>query len=881
MAWPERLINLFRRDSLDEEIDAELQFHLEQRTRDNVAAGMTIDEARHDAERRLGGRRRVHERTREADVLVWLESIGQDVRYAARNLRRSPLVTAVIVASLALAIGASTAMFSIVNAALLRSFPFAEPGRIVMLWTANLLNGSKAQNTSVPNMEDWKKHAHTFEDMAAYREQDGPLSDPAQAAIETRWVGYAWVSDNFFSLLGRSAVWGRVFRQDDFADGRHVAVIAHSLWQQRYGGGADIIGRRLNVAGADVEIIGVMPDDFWFPNKDVQVWMPAILSSVWQRSLAERGARFGTVIGRLAPAATVEQARAEMRVVAAQLRGAYRDANANLDVSLVPLQVQVLGKTVPFMLEILFGAVLCVLLIACANVANLLLARGVARRREMAVRAALGADRRRIARQLLTESLLLSCAGGCLGLIAVAWSMRGLIALAPANIPRLDEARIDGTVLLFTLALSVVTGVLFGLAPAIRTSAGNAENLTHGTTRNTPGRASGNLRRAFVLGQFALALVLLAGAGLLIRSLFAVHSVDSGFGDRDVITAQLRFHNALPRQRRAALYQEATERIRRLPGVRAVGAVGTMFWNGEGGRFGLRAVDGHPDKPRDQWDALTWTTIGGDYFQAIGVPLVRGRFFQDADNGNSAPVVLINETMARRYWPGEDPLGRRIKGFDARGTNDEWVTVIGVVKDVHSQGVERGPMAQIFEAQSQSLGETEHLVVSATATGIPEALRRTIRELDRTAVLSAVSTLDDRLSAQGAQRRFQTYLLTAFAALALLLAAAGIFATMHYWVAQRTQEIGIRMALGAERRTVLAMVLRETLVLAVAGIGVGVGGALITTRTIASLLFGVTPHDPVTFVAVSFGMTAIAMIACCIPAARAARIDPMLALKIE
>jgi putative ABC transport system permease protein len=505
----------------------------------------------------------------------------------------------------------------------------------------------------------------------------------------------------------------------------------------------------------------------------------------------------------------------------------------------------------------------------------------MARRREMAVRAALGAGRRRIARQLLTESLLLSCAGGCLGLIAVAWSMRALITLAPANLPRLDEARVDSTVLLFTLALSVVTGVLFGLAPAIRTSGGNGENQTHATTRNIAGGGSGNVRRVFVIGQFALALVLLAGAGLLIRSLFAVHSVDSGFGDRSVITAQLRFHNALPRQRRASLYQEATERIQRLPGVRAVGAIGTMFWNGDGGKFGLRAIDGHPDRPREQWEALTWTTICGDYFQALGVPLVKGRYFQDADNRNTAPVVLINETMARRYWRGENPVGRRIKGFDARGANDDWVTVIGVVNDVHSLGLERAPIAQIFEAQSQSLDETENLVVSGTATGIPEALRRTIRELDPTAVLSGVSTLADRLGEQSAERRFQTYLLTAFAALALLLSAAGIFATMHYWVAQRTQEIGIRMALGAERRTVLAMVARETLVLAVAGVGVGVGSALVITRTIASLLFGVTPHDPVTLAAVSLGMTAIAMIACCVPAARAARIDPMLALKIE
>jgi putative ABC transport system permease protein len=653
------------------------------------------------------------------------------------------------------------------------------------------------------------------------------------------------------------------------------------LWRERFGGVADAIGKRMNVGGIDVEVVGVMPEGFWFPNKDVQLWMPATLSPLWQRSRGDRGTRFGAVFGRLAPAVTIEQARAELRVVAAQLREQYPDSNANLDVNLVPLQVQVLGKSVPFMLEMLFGAVLCVLLIACANVANLLLARGVARRREMAVRAALGAGRRRIARQLLTESVLLSCAGGCLGLIAVAWSVGALIALAPANIPRLDETRVDTTVLLFTLALSVVTGVLFGLAPAIRTSRSSADELTHATTRNSAGGTSGKLRGTFVVGQFALALVLLTGAGLLIRSLSAVQSVESGFSDRGVVTSHLRFHNALQRQRRVDLYQEATERMRRLPGVRAVGAVGTMFWNGEGGKFGLRAIDGHPDKPRDQWEALTWTTICGDYFQALGVPLLRGRFFQHTDTRDAAPVVLINETTARRYWPGDNPVGRRIKGFDARGTNDDWVTVIGVVKDVHSQGLERGPIAQIFEAQSQSLDETENLVVSGTATGIPEALRRTVRELDRTATLSDMSTLDDRLGEQTAQRRFQTYLLTAFAALALLLAAAGIFATMHYWVAQRTQEIGIRMALGAEQRTVLAMVLRETLVLAVAGVGVGVGGALVATRTIASLLFGVTPHDPVTFAAVSLGMTATAMIASYVPAARAARIDPILTLKIE
>jgi predicted permease len=881
MAWLTRLVNVLRRGRVDAEIDEELQFHLEERTRESAAAGMAPDDARRDAQRRFGGVLRARERTRDADVVVWFETIGQDVRYALRSFRHSPIVTAIIIASLALAIGASTAMFSIVHAVLLRAMPYADSDRIVMLWTANMLNSAREQNTSVPNQEDWKARARTFVDMAAYREAAGPLMDAIGSANETEWIGYAWVTDNFFSLLGRSAAVGRVLQRDDFAAGRHVAVVTQALWQRRFGGAADVTGKRLNIGGLDVDIVGVMPDDFWFPTRDVEVWVPADLNPLWQKSRQDRATRFGAVVGRLASGATIEQARAEMQVLAAQLRQQYPRANTDLEINLMPLQVQVLGRTVPFMLQLLFGAVLCVLLIACANVANLLLARGVARRREMTVRAALGAGRRRLARQLLTESVLLSCAGGGFGLIAVAWSMRALIALAPGDIPRLDEARVDTSVLLFALGLSVVTGVLFGLVPAVRLTRSGSDNLMHTTQRTSAGMRSAKMRGALVIGQFAMALVLLAGAGLLLRSLLAVQGVESGFGDAGAITAQLRFQNSLPHTRRAALYQEALERMRQIPGVRAVGAVGTMFWSNGGGRFGLRAIDGHPDMPRAQWEALTWTTIRGDYFQALDVPLLRGRFFRDADQRDAPPVVLINETMARRYWPGEDPIGRRIKGFDARGRNDDWVTVVGVVKDVHSQGLERAPMAQIFEAQSQSLDDTESLVLSAPTAGLPEAMRRTILELDRTAVLSDVSTLGHRLREQSAERRFQTYLLTAFAMLALVLAAAGVFGTMHYSVVQRTQEIGIRMALGAQRRSVLAMVFRETILLAIAGIGLGLAGALVSMRVIATMLFGVTTYDPLTLAAVSLGLTLMAMVACCVPAARAARIDPLLALRTE
>jgi len=883
MAWTTRLMNLLRRNDLDAEIDEELRFHLDARARDNVAAGMTDEEAQRDAIRRFGGPLQAREASRDADIIAWIETIAQDIRYAARSLRKSPGVTSIAVLSLGLAIGASTAILSFVNAVLLRSLPYKDAGRIAMLWTSNALNGAMEQNTSPLNMEDWRTGSHTFEDLAAYRESDGPLMEPGGASSETEWIGFAWVTGNFFHLLGRNPLLGRVFGADEVANRSRVIVLSHGLWQRRLGGSADVIGRVLRVSGQDVHVIGVMPDDFWFPSKEIQLWAPGSLNPVWQKAQGDRSTRFGAVFGRLKPEATLARARGDMRIIAERLERQYPDANANLGVNVVPLQAQISGKSVPYMLMILFGAVLFVLLIACANVANLLLARAVVRRREIAIRTALGAGRRRIVRQLLTESVLLSCMAGCLGLLLVAWTTRTLTTFAPKNIVRLDEVHIDVSVLLFTLVLSAGTGVLFGLAPAIRVSREGGSVSLDGKNRNSAGMQSAQtMRAAFVVCQFALAVVLLSGAGLLIRSLLAIRSVDAGFGDRNVVTAHLRFDNTLARPRRVALYKEAIERLSRLPGTRAVGAVSTMFWNNDGGKFGVRAVEGQAPQSRDQWSALTWTSISGDYFQALAVPLVRGRFFLDRDRQDSPPVVLINETMSRRYWPGQDPIGKRIKGFDARGRNDEWVTVVGLVKDVHSRGLDRPPMAQIFETQLQSLDETENLVVSTAATsGVAEAVRRTIRELDRSAVLSDVSTLDGRLSELGAQRRFQTYLLSIFAALALALAGAGIFGMMHYSVVQRTQEIGIRMALGAQRANVLNMVFREGLALTLVGVVLGAAGSLALTRSISSLLFGVTPGDPVTFGAVSATLAAIALAGCYLPARRATRVDPLAALRSD
>jgi putative ABC transport system permease protein len=867
MSWFHRLSNVFRREQLRGEIDEELRYHIEARTTENLAAGMSREEARANALRRFGGPALALDRAHDADTFAWLETILQDLRYGARNMRSNPFVTFVALFSLALAIGASTSIFSVVDAVLLRALPYREPDRVSLLWSTSLIGGRV--NASVPHFDDWKRRSRTFESLAMYREADGSFLVNA----EPDWIEFAWVYGDFFRLLGRSPVVGRALSADS-SDPRE-AVISYGLWRTRFGGSADVVGRTVNVSGIGFRIIGVMPEDFGFPSKETQLWAPADALPNWQSRRQDRRGGFGTVIGRLRQGAALDQARAEMQGINAQLVAEYPEANENRagGVIIVPLAVQVHGRTVPFMLAILAGAVLLVLLIACANAASLLLARGAVRSREIALRAALGAGRGRILRQLITESILLSCLAGVLGVPLAAWGVRVLVALAPHGIARLDEAHIDARVLAFSLGLSLATGVLFGLAPAIRISQGIDSR------RQTAGVESRGMRRAFVAAEIAVAVVLLTGAGLVIRSLIALQSVDPGFQTSRVLTATLRLSNTLPRDQRAALYREVVSRIGELPGVTAAGGISTMFYIGDEAKFGLRAVEGRPPESQEQWTGMKWSTVSGDYFQALGVPLLRGRFFDDRDTRSATPVVIINETMARRYWPGEDPIGKGIKGFDPRGRNDEWVRVVGVVKDMRSRGMDRTPIAQIYEAQAQSFDETADLVVRTDASA--ELLRNTIRSIDKTAVWTDVATLDARLREQNAPRRFQTLLLSIFAVVALALAGAGIFAMMHYSVAQRTHEIGIRMALGARQSQVARMVLREGLLLVGVGVGIGLGGSLALTRSIRSLLFEVGPSDPLTLSVVSLVLAGTGLLACYVPAHRATRVDPMLALRTE
>lgn len=867
MRWFNRLTNILRPARVSDEIDEELRYHINARTADNVAAGMSQEEARADAVRRFGNATVARDRSYEADIFVWLETVLQDLRYGARSLRLNPGVTAVVLLSVALASGASTAIFSVVHSVLLRSLPYRDPDRITMLWATDKLNGSLENTTSVSNFEEWKKRTQTLENLASYREADASFTVKGEAD----WIEYAWVYGDFFGLMGRRPVLGRTFSTDDLDT--HEVVLSDRLWRTQFGGSPDVIGRTVELSGINFQVIGVMSEDFAFPSEETLLWAPAAALPNWQARRNDRDGGFGPVIARLRDGVSFDQARAEADLINRELIAEYPINHADRGVRLLPLAAQIQGKTVPFMLAILSGAVLLVLLIACANAANLLLARGAVRRQEIAVRSALGAAKGRIVRQLVTESVLLSCLAGALGLPFAALGIRALIAMAPHRIARLGEAHIDAPVLIFSFCLSLATGLLFGLAPAIRIS------QTVSNRQQASRIGSRGMSRSFVVAQVGLAVVLLTGAGLLIRSFVAVQSVDPGFSTSRVLAATLRFGNSLPRDRRAVLYREAMTRIGPLPGVRAVGAISTMFYLDDEAKFGLRAVEGRPLESREQWTPMKWATISGDYFQALGVPLVRGRFFTDQDTKETTPVVVINETMAHRYWPGDDPIDKGIKGFDPRGRNDEWVRVIGVVKDMHSSGLERSPVAQIYEAQAQSLDETENLVVRTDATvGI---LCDTIRSLDNTAVLTDVTTLGERLKEQNAPRRFQTLLLSLFAALALGLAGAGIFAMMHYTVAQRTKEIGIRMAIGASRANVVQMILREGLLLVGVGVGIGLGGSLALSRSIRSLLFEVGPDDPITLSTVTILLASIALFACFIPARRATQIDPMIALRCD
>jgi putative ABC transport system permease protein len=824
---------------------------------------------------------------------MWLQpkrledEMFQDLRYGARMLLKTPGFTLIAVITLALGIGANTAIFSVVNAVLLKALPFHEPDRIVMLWTDHpALNLGFHELPPAPvDLPEWRRDAKSFEQIAAIRPRAADLSewgDPER-------VGSVQVTANFFSLLGARPLLGRVFSVDEEQPGQDkVAIISHDLWQRRFGGEANVIGQLITVNQGRRTVIGVMPPRFNFPRgaempaayglmSQTDVWLPyAESAEYWRRD----NIREYIAIGRIKREVSLAQAQAEMSAIARHQEEKFLKDHAGWTVHLRPLARQVAGQTRQI-LFVLFGAVGFVLLIACVNVANLLLCRSAARRKEMAVRAALGARWGRIIRQLLTESVLLSAAAGAVGLLLGAWGLRVILALSPPNIARLDEATLDGRALLFTVFVSLATGLIFGLAPAWRASRINLSGALNAGGRSGAGDGRHRTHSILVVAEVALAVALLAGAGLMTQSLLRLQAVDPGFKPQQVAAFDVGLHGdkyssgAHIRQ----FYRETRERLSRLPDIREAAAISSLPLGGQE-KVQMVRVEGQPQPSIDHTPTAENRIITPGYFDAMGVRLLQGRDFTGHDTEDQLQVCIINETTARDYIQGADPIGKRLKlGVDE---NTPWITVVGVAQDVRGYALDVKPRPQVYRPVEQDTENMMTFVVRAEAT--PAALlERTIRaemkSIDPSLPPANFRTMEGLVATALARPRFSAFLLGLFAATALLLTVVGLYGVVAYTVSRRTHEIGVRIALGASRRNVLALVIRQGMAPAVIGLAVGALCALALTRSLATQLYGVSPTDFPTFLCVSLILLLAALAACWLPARRAASVDPLVALR--
>ncbi len=800
-----------------------------------------------------------------------MQTLWQDLRYGARMVSKKPGFTLIAVITLAVGIGANTAIFSVINAVLLRPLPYAEPDRLATLWMIAPERGIHDEGTSYLNFVDWKNQSQVFADMAiSTNDKPAALTDTdAPERVEAEFV-----SANLFSLLGAKPIMGRTFSADDVERRERVVVLSYKLWQRRFGAAPDVIGRSLEVNNRNLQIIGVMPPDFFYPTKETQLWEPASSWMHWDRERARRYSDWWRVVGRLKPRATFEQAQTEMNAIGSRLEQAYPTLSASgLGIKVVPMLDQITGKKLQLALWVLLGAVVFVLLIACANVANLTLARNATREREFAIRVALGAGRARLIRQLFTESLLLALAGGGLGLLLAAWGVELLVKLAPSGIPRFDEINIDARVLAFTLLASLLNSLIFGLAPAAK-SARTDPNAALKEGGRSAATGSPHTRRLLVVAEVALAVTLLAGAGLLIRSFVYLQSVNPGFNPEGVLLARVSLLQSTSRTSAEgeAFFQQIIERIEGLPGVQAVGAMQDLFTTRRPDE--AINVEGRPPTPgRRDAIPLLKERVSPGFLQTMEVPLVRGRFFSKQEN-RASRVVIINETLARHFFAGEDPIGKRLQ------SGGNWHVIVGVVGDMRRKGLETQPVSEVFLTDANENMDLA-VRVKSDPLQIAAAVRDVVRSVDKTATVRSVTTVEDRMGELCAQRRFQTWLLSLFAALALGLATVGIYGVISYSVAQRTHEIGIRMALGAQTSDVLGLVVKQGMSLTLIGAALGLIAAFALTRLMKSLLFGVSATDPLTFITVALMLAVVALLACWIPARRAAKVDPMIALRCE
>jgi putative ABC transport system permease protein len=805
-----------------------------------------------------------------------METLLQDLRYTVRVLLKKPAFTAIVVLALAIGIGANTAIFSVVNAILLRPLPYKNFDRISMIWMDNPKLGVAEDWHSYPNYVDYKQQNQVYEDMAAFNNRSFNLTGVGDPV---RILG-AWNTASLFSVLGVEPSMGRVFTEEEEEPGKElVVVLSNGLWRSRFGSNPNAIGQAISMNGANRIVIGVMPPGFSFPDKRTEVWVPLALSP--QRKQARSVISYKAV-GRLKPGVSMAQARADMGAIANRLDEQY--SQSDYGVNLVLLRDQE-TRTVKPALLVLLGAVAFVLLIACANVANLLLAQAAIREREIAIRLALGARRWRIVRQLLTESAVLGLVGGAAGLLLAVWGLNVLVALSPGDIPRFDQAGIDGRVLAFTLTVSLLTGLIFGLVPSLQASKPDLNNTLKEGGRGTTGGAGGlRVRNLLVVSEIALSLVLLVGAGLLIRSFMRLQQFDLGFNPNNLATMRIQLPGTKYREPAQvdAFYKQLFERIESVPGVKSVGAISDVFLTDTPNSTNF-SIEGRPVPIGADSIEVPLDSVSPGYFRAMGIPLLSGREFDDRDVRDSTPVVIVNETFVRRFFADEEPLGKRFVYGQPGPDNNNWITIVGVVGDMRRTGFDRPVRPETFLPQSQNPSGT--LTIVARSAGDPVALSNTLRSevwaIDNDQSVYDLKSMDQTLSEMSSQRRFNMLLLGIFAALALTLAAVGIYGVMSYSVAQRTHEIGVRMALGARGTDVLGMVVRRGMVLAFAGIGAGLIGAAALTRLLSSLLYGVSATDPLTFVVIPIVLAAVALGACFVPARRATKVDPMVALRYE
>ena len=870
----------------DEELDEELAGHLRMAIADRIARGESPDEAARAARLEFGNLGLARESTREAWGWIGIEQFAQDIRYAWRTLRRTPGFTLVAVITLALGIGANTAMFSVINAVLLRPLPFPAPDALVTVANVDLRPGparSISMSLSYPDFFDFRSKSHTFDHLSAYRDSSFTL---VTSAGSVHVVG-AVVSSEIFSTLGTTPAIGRGFRPEDERAGSDVAVISDSLWRSQFAAAPDIAGRTITLDSRPYTIVGVMPPGFQFPIKFplAQIWVTLAADARVEKAddvpmTTQRGAHFLKAIGRLRASTTLASAQADVDVIQAALGREFPNDNAQRGVRITPHLDALVGDARGSLL-VLLAAVGCVLLIACVNLANLLLARGAGRGAEIAMRKALGASPRRIVRQLLTESVLLAAIGTGCGLALAYGSIAALVRWSPVEVRGLDQVALDSTVLAFTAAIAIVSALTFGLAPALRAVRADAAPGAQAATRATAGRAERRLRGLLVVAETAIGVVLLVGAGLLLRSFDRLVRTPAGFDPDRIVTATFLLPDTrYSYAKQIAFYDSLVADLRAIPGVEAAAATVPLPLSGSNYTISFEQEGGAGGANRESAD---FALAGAGFFRAMHIPLVRGRDLTPADDDRAPRVVVVNEAFARRYFPGIDPIGKRLKlGVSTTEPETPWREIVGVVGDVRNRSFREPVRPAYFIPYAQGLISPLRLVVRArNTTVVGEEIRKLVAGRDPDVAVYDVKTMEEFLATSVATPRFQAVLLALFALVGLMLTAVGLYGVLAYGVAQRTREFGIRLALGATPGGVRRLVMRGGLALVVAGLAAGVVAAAFATELLAGTLYGVDRLDPVTFAGVAVMLLLVAMLASYLPARRATRVDPIRALRCE